>query len=96
MKNLVQTKPNIKPEETKSEVMCLKMNSSSSPSNHQDRERQKVQIYQRLDYQRKLSRRNGTIATSIIHVRDLVSVKERYTFHLPPTATKDYKREQEI
>ena len=72
------------------------MNSSSSPSNHQDQERQKGQITRLLDYERKLSRRNGTIATSIIRVRDLVSVKERYTFHLPPTATKNYKREQDI
>ena len=29
-------------------------------------------------------------------MRDLVSVKERYTFHLPPTATKDYKHEEDI
>ena len=34
VKKLVQTQPNIIPEETKSEVMCLKMNSSPSPSNH--------------------------------------------------------------
>ena len=96
VKKLVQTLPNIKPEEAKSEVMCFKMNSSSSPSNHQDRARQKVQITCRFNHERKLSRRNDTIATRIIRVRDLVSVKERYTFHLPSTATKDCKREENI
>ena len=52
MKKLVQTLPNIKPEEAKSEVMCLEMNSSLSPSNHQDRARQKGQITCRFEYEK--------------------------------------------
>ena len=31
-----------------------------------------------------------------MYVRDLVSVKERYIFHLPPAATKHCKREEDI
>ena len=77
-------------------MICLKINSSASPSNHQDWARQKGQITCRLEYERELPRRNGTIETSITRVRDLISVKERYTFYLTPTATKDCKRKEDI
>ena len=96
VKHLLQTQPNIKPEQAKSEVMGEKMNSLISQSNHKERENQKVQITRMFDYQRQLSRKNGIIATNVTCVRDLVCMKETFTFHLPKIATTNWKYESDI